>query len=65
MKEREFQFRVCFGEGRQAYGAYTVSATNEDEAQEKALQEICTKLYDAFPELGIDVSVELSYKGEM
>lgn len=41
------------------YGLYSECGTTEEKAQDKALQEICEKLYKALPELGIEVSVEL------
>ena len=56
---KEYSFKVCFGEGRWANGEYTVQAENEDEATDMALSEICEKLYVAFPELDIEVTVEL------
>ena len=56
---KEYNFKVCFGEGRWANGVYTVKAENEDEATDMALSEICEKLYNALPELDIEVTVEL------
>jgi hypothetical protein len=60
MKEKEYEFIVKLCDGYNADGTYTVKAFSEEEAQDKALQEICEKLYYALPELGIDVSVELA-----
>lgn len=56
---KEYNFKVCFGEGRWANGEYAVQAENEDEATDMALSEICEKLYNALPELDIEVTVEL------
>ena len=56
---REYNFKVCFGEGRWANGVYSVQAENEDMATDMALSEICQKLSDVLPELDIDVTVEL------
>ena len=57
--ETDFNFAVTFCDGYKADGTYTVKAQTESEAQDKALQEICEKLYKALPELDIEVSVEL------
>ena len=56
--ESTFYFKVSFGEGREANGLYEVDALSEVEAQDKALEEICSKLYHALPELDIEVTVE-------
>lgn len=57
--ETEYRFKVSLCDGMWASGTYTVKAASESEAQEKALTEICDKLYRALPELDIEVSVEL------
>ena len=59
MKLNNYEFKVCFGEGKYANGTYSVEAFTETEAIDKALSEICNKLYSALPELDIEVSVEL------
>lgn len=59
MKLNNYEFKVCFGEGKYANGIYSVEAFTETEAIDKALSEICNKLYSALPELDIEVSVEL------
>ena len=56
---KEYNFRVCFGEGRLVNGVYSVRAEDEEAATETALSEICQKLYNAFPELDIEVTIEL------
>lgn len=56
--ERTFYFKVSFGEGKEANGLYEVEALSEIEAQDRALEEICSKLYHALPELDIEVTVE-------
>ena len=56
---REYNFKVCFGDGRLANGVYSVEADCEEMATEIALTEICQKLYKALPELDIEVSVAL------
>ena len=61
---REYDFKVCFGEGRWANGVYAVQAEDEDMATEMALSEICEKLYSVFPELDIEVTVELDEEDE-
>lgn len=55
----EYNFKVCFGEGRWANGVYTVQAESEDEAVDMALSEICEKLCNVLPALDIEVTVEL------
>jgi hypothetical protein len=57
---KTYNLKVCFGEGRWANGVYTVQAENEDMAVDIALSEICDKLYAVFPELDIEVTVELA-----
>lgn len=56
---REYDFKVCFGEGRWAKGVYSVQAEDEEMATDMALSEICQKLSDVLPELDIEVTVEL------
>ena len=56
---REYNFKVCFGEGRWANGVYSVQTEDEDMATDMALSEICQKLSDVLPELDIEVTVEL------
>jgi hypothetical protein len=56
---KEYNFKVCFGEGKWANGVYSVQAEDEDMAVGMALSEICKKLYNILPELDIEVSVEL------
>ena len=63
--ETEYRFKVSLCDGMWASGTYTVKAASESEAQEKALTEICDKLYSALPELDIEVSVELLEDSEM
>ena len=63
--EKDFNFAVTLCDGYKADGTYTVKAASESEAQEKALTEICDKLYRALPELDIEVSVELLEDSEM
>lgn len=57
--EAEYRFKVSLCDGVWVGGTYTVKAVSESEAQEKALTEICDKLYRTLPELDIEVSVEL------
>ena len=61
---REYNFKVCFGEGRWANGVYSVQAEDEDMATDMALSEICQKLSDVLPELDIEVTVELKEDDE-
>lgn len=56
---REYNFKVCFGEGRWANGVYSVQSEDEDMATDTALSEICQKLSAVLPELDIEVTVEL------
>ena len=56
---REYEFKVCFGEGRWANGVYSVQAEDEEMAVDMALSEICEKLSSVLPELDIEVTVEL------
>ena len=55
----KYEFVVTLCDGHMAKGTYAVMAKTEAEAQEKALTEICNKLYSALPELDIEVSVAL------
>ena len=57
--QKDFNFAVTLCDGYKADGIYAVKAASESEAQEKALTEICDKLYRALPELDIEFSVEL------
>lgn len=59
MKFNNYEFKVCFGEGRYANGTYSAKATSEEEAIDVALSEICSKFNSVLPELDIEVSVEL------
>lgn len=59
MKFNNYEFKVCFGEGRYANGTYSVKAISEEEAIDIALSEICNKLNSILPELDIEVSVEI------
>lgn len=63
--EKDYQFTVTLCDGYMAKGTYTVRATTESEAHEKALTEICNKLYSVLPELDIEVSVSLVEDFEM
>ena len=63
--EKDYNFDVKLCDGMWAGGIYTVKAASESEAQEKALTEICDKLYRALPELDIEVSVELLEDSEI
>lgn len=60
---KEYNFKVCFGEGRWANGVYSVTAEDEDMATEMVLSEICQKLYGVLPELDIEVTVKLDEEG--
>jgi hypothetical protein len=62
---KEFKFAVTLCDGYMAKGEYTVKAESDSEAQEKAMVEICDKLYKALPELDIEVSVSLIEDFEM
>ena len=63
--EKEYRFAVTLCDGYMAKGTYIVNAKTEEEAQEKALTEICNKLYSVLPELDIEVSVSLIEDFEM
>ena len=52
--EKDFNFAVTLCDGYKADGTQTGKAASESEAQEKALTEICDKLYRALPELETD-----------
>ena len=45
--EKDYNFDVKLCDGMWVGGTYTVKAASESEAQEKALTEICDKLYRA------------------
>ena len=59
MKKMIYPLRVSFGDGRYANGTYCVEAYSEHEAVDIALAELCEKFHNAFPELKIDISVEI------
>lgn len=55
MNEYEFAVSLC---GGYANGTIVIEAENDDAAYEKALEYVGQKLYEAFPELDIDYTVE-------
>lgn len=57
MNKYVFKVRLC--DGYECDGRITITAKDEDIAQDIALDYVCKKLADALPELGIDISVEL------
>lgn len=59
MKFKTYELEVCFGGGRYANGTYSVKAITEQGAIDRALREICDKLYSVLPELDIEVSVKI------
>lgn len=54
---KEYKFKVCLCDGHYCNGRISVTAENEDEAEEMALSHVLETLAEALPELGIDVSV--------
>lgn len=59
MKFKNYDMNVCFGNGQWANGAYTVKAISEDEAINDALYELGKRFSEAFPDLSIDITVEV------
>jgi hypothetical protein len=55
---KDFLFQVYINE-RLCGGVLTVSAKGENEAEQKAMEIVGAKLYEALPELDIEYSVEL------
>lgn len=55
----KYSFYVMLCDGWKCDGKVSVLADNEDIAQDMALDYVCSKLANALPELGIEVSVEL------
>lgn len=56
---KEYKYKVCLCDGHFCAGYVTVTAENEDDAYNMAIEHVCNKLYLALPELGIDVYLEL------
>lgn len=56
MKEYKYKLRLC--DGYLCDGVLTVLAENEEESYSKAIEHVGMKLYQAFPELSIDYSLE-------
>lgn len=61
---KEYNFKVCFNDGRWCSGVISVKGKDEEEATQNALNYVCEKLYQALPELDIEVGVELANQGE-
>lgn len=59
MKFKTYELEVCFGEGKYANGTYSVKAITEQGAIDRALRDICDKLYSVLPELDIEVAVRV------
>lgn len=55
----EYTYRVCLCDGHFCDGNITVRADEEEDAYNMAMDYVLGKLAEAFPELGIDVCVEL------
>lgn len=56
---KEYSFKVCFNDGRWCTGIITAKGKDEEEAEQNALSYVCEQLYQALPELDIEVGVEL------
>lgn len=54
---KQYEFWVGLNGGCYCKQTYSVEAHNKQEAIDKALEEICEKLYQALPDLDIDVEV--------
>mgnify|MGYP003324751522 CR=1 FL=1 len=59
MKKRKYFYRLCFGDGKWAKGAYVVEAYSEEQAEQILVEEVGKKLYKALPSLDIEYSWEL------
>lgn len=57
MNEYLFKLRLC--DGYECGGTIKINANNEKDAYNSVIEYVGTKLYQAFPELSIDYSVEL------
>lgn len=56
---KEYEFKVCFNDGRWCTDTITVKGKDEEEAAENALNYVCERLNEALPELDIEVGVEI------
>ena len=65
-KEKIFQYemkvRLC--DGYYCDGSIDVEAKSEQDAIDMVLQDICKRLNETFPDLGIDVTVECEWSNE-
>lgn len=57
-EKNKYNYEVSLNEGYYC-GFITIEAENKDEAKDKALNYVCEKLSETFPELNIEVSVRL------
>lgn len=66
MKEKTYQYemkvRLC--DGYYCDGSIDVEAKSEQDAIDVVLQDVCKRLNEAFPDLGIDVTVECVWSNE-
>lgn len=58
-KGNVYRLKVAFNNGSYCNGLYEVIATDEDEAIDKTLFEICEKIHTVLPELDIEVEVQV------
>lgn len=56
MNEYSFAVKLC--DGNYCNGNIIIKADNQNAAYDEALNYVCEKLYEALPELDIEVSVE-------
>lgn len=59
-----YTYKVCLCDGHYCNGNISVEAEIEEDAYEMAMDYVLTKLANALPELGIDVSIELENECE-
>lgn len=57
---KEYRYKVCLCDGHYCNGYVTTEGETEEEAHDNAEYYVLNKLADAFPELGIDVYIELA-----
>lgn len=55
---KTYKFSVCFGDMYYCGGEINITADNEEEATEKAMDHVANKLVQAFPTLDIEYNVE-------
>lgn len=63
-KNFQYEMKVRLCNGYYCDGSIYVEAKSEEDAIDIVLQDVCTRLNKAFPDLGVDVTVECVWTDE-